>query len=341
MSLVVAGCGREDQIVVYSVPKETAPSPAQPSQQPAPPAQTSSEITWQTPAGWKQLAGGQMRFAAFQASADDPNVLLTVVPLGTEAGDLKANVNRWEGQLGLPPSDEASLSKVAKPLEVNGVSGHLIDLTSPENPGQPRQRMLAAILPREQRIWFFKLAGPIDVVSREQSNFEAFVRSVRFDSKAQGDDSAPPSLDTSTSGESATWTAPPGWERQLDKPMRVATYRAGTDDSAAELIITRFAPGQAGGLLDNINRWRGQVGLEPIADLNRAERPRAIAINGHEAWIYDFTGNAKQGESPKRIRVALSIAGAKLWFFKLQGSADAVAQQQAAFDRFLNSVKFE
>src|SRR5262245_43467033 len=50
------------------------------------------------------------------------------------------------------------------------------------------------------------------------------------------------------------WTAPPGWrEIQSSQPSRVATFNPG--EGLPEVAINVF-PGDTGGLLANVNRWR-------------------------------------------------------------------------------------
>ena len=69
-----------------------------------------------------------------------------------------------------------------------------------------------------------------------------------------------------TGSNSLTWTAPAGWTAMPDRPMRKATFAVkGADGAAADLSITSF-PGDTGGLLANLNRWRGQVGLPPFGE---------------------------------------------------------------------------
>ena len=48
----------------------------------------------------------------------------------------------------------------------------------------------------------------------------------------------------------------------------------------------------------------------------------------------------KLGQSPVRMLVAMVPHGERTWFFKLVGPADTVGQQQEAFDRFVQSVRF-
>ena len=60
------------------------------------------------------------------------------------------------------------------------------------------------------------------------------------------------------------WSVPAGWTKlDQQKPMRYATFVAGEGAGKIEVVLSTF-PGDVGGLIPNINRWRGQVGLGPI-----------------------------------------------------------------------------
>ena len=47
--------------------------------------------------------------------------------------------------------------------------------------------------------------------------------------------------------------------------MRLATYEMQGPAGPVEIAISQF-PGDVGGMLANINRWRGQVGLAPVTE---------------------------------------------------------------------------
>ena len=159
MGVAGLGCDRGDQIVAYSAPKESAKPaasvndgmPTLPAAQPQ--AAQGEPIDWTVPAGWKRLPGNDMRYASFQIWPDHPDVLLSIVPLGG-GEDLLANVNRWEGQVGLPASKETELPKEVQRLTIDDTTVDLIDLLAPET-ANPRLRMFAAIVPRPDRTWFF------------------------------------------------------------------------------------------------------------------------------------------------------------------------------------------
>lgn len=176
----MAGCEREEGITSYSAPKDSA-KPVDAVVADAPGEVQEPQIQWTVPAGWKEMPAQEMRYAAYGVSADDPSVVLTVIPLGPVAGKILPNVNRWEQQLGLPPTPEGDLSKVVARLEVGGLTIHKVDLTGPKPAdGQKQMGMLAAILPTAERVWFFKIIGSAAVVAEQRAAFEAFLKSVRF-----------------------------------------------------------------------------------------------------------------------------------------------------------------
>jgi hypothetical protein len=60
------------------------------------------------------------------------------------------------------------------------------------------------------------------------------------------------------------WSLPVNWVSGELGQFRVASFRFSNESTADDVTVTRF-PGQSGGFLRNINRWRGQVGLDPTA----------------------------------------------------------------------------
>jgi hypothetical protein len=66
------------------------------------------------------------------------------------------------------------------------------------------------------------------------------------------------------SGANLQWTAPAHWAVKSGSAMRKGSYAIRHEAGEADLSITAF-PGDTGGLLANLNRWRGQIGLAPLA----------------------------------------------------------------------------
>jgi len=138
-------------------------------------------------------------------------------------------------------------------------------------------------------------------------------------------------------GPGLTWTAPSGWTAKPASAMRKATYTiTGDGDVTADLSITAF-PGSVGGDLANINRWRGQVQLPPIAAADLPSATGRVETHGLRVTTVDFTGTASGG--PTRVLGAIVPVGDATWFFKLTGPVSIVTREQAAFASFLQTIR--
>jgi hypothetical protein len=138
---------------------------------------SSNEVafTAKTPAGWSAGKVDGMRKAAFVIEDGDQKAEVTVIDLAREAGDRRANVNRWRGQVGSEPVDESQLRQSLKPIDVGGQSGDFVELA-----GSTGQSILGVIVDRGEKTWFFKLQGDTTVATAQKSNFETYVRSVKW-----------------------------------------------------------------------------------------------------------------------------------------------------------------
>lgn len=135
-------------------------------------------------------------------------------------------------------------------------------------------RLLAAIVPAGEKIWFFKLAGAAPAVAAEQARFQQFVESLKFADKKDSP---------------VIWTLPPGWrEAEGRNQMRFATLRAGPE--SLELSVTPLGR-ESGEIVPNINRWRGQIGLGRIRDESELQPPpRRVTVHGKEITLIDMLG---------------------------------------------------
>ena len=299
-------------------------------------------INWTTPPGWKQLPGNAMRFASFLVNQNPP-VQMTVVPLGPESGALLPNVNRWEGQLGLPASSAEKLDSVVTKSTVNGLAVARVDLSSPAS-AATQSRMLAAIVPARGRVWFFKLVGPVDVVGQQKANFDGFVSSLTPSGSGDGGLAAPakpqaapaaPSVSMKLSGfkAGADWVEIPN-----PKAPRMIGFSVGPDAAKADVVVTRFAEGQTGSFLDNLNRWRGQLGLDPVTDARSVDMADATVGSTHQAALITIENPAST--PPKKMIVSLAVVGPDMWFIKLSGPTETVEKAKPAFEAFMKSLEF-
>src|SRR5688572_25172164 len=165
--VAVLGCEKGDDIHTYSAPKE--PPPVKP-------------VEFAVPDGWRELRPQQMQYAAFAIDPQRSDATLTIVALPRESNELAPNVNRWERELGLPPSPPEAVEKLVTHVDVGDAHVDTVDLSGTDaanGTAEPR-RTLAAMVPNGTLTWFFKLKGPPDVVEKQKANFDAFVRSLKF-----------------------------------------------------------------------------------------------------------------------------------------------------------------
>ncbi len=147
--------------------------------------------------------------------------------------------------------------------------------------------------------------------------------------------------DTSgAAGPALEYQRPTDWQEAPPGQMRAASFRvAGKDGKQADVSVIPL-PGMAGSDLDNVNRWRGQVGLPGVSEAELAKLAQPVEIAGQPATLYEQAGiNPGSGEKT-RILAAITRRDGAAWFFKMTGDDDLVAQQKPAFIEFLKSVTF-
>jgi len=140
-------------------------------------------------------------------------------------------------------------------------------------------------------------------------------------------------------GDKPTWTVPAGWQEGPLAQFLVAKYViAGANGTTAAVNISSLA-GDGGGLLPNVNRWRTQLGLAPMAETDLANLP-TIDASGTKATLIEFSGtDARSGKPAQLVGVVLPLNG-QTWFYKLMGDATVVAQQKDALVKFVQSAKY-
>lgn len=118
--------------------------------------------------------------------------------------------------------------------------------------------------------------------------------------------------------------------------MRKGSYAiAGENGAEADMSITAF-PNDVGGELANVNRWRGQIQLPPVAE---ADLPSVVVRHDHNGLKFGEVDLLGSGENPQRILGAWAAFGGDTWFFKLMGPDAVVAREKAAFSAFIDSIK--
>jgi hypothetical protein len=137
------------------------------------------------------------------------------------------------------------------------------------------------------------------------------------------------------SGQDLAWQAPPQWTSKPAGAMRKATYAVPGDGADSDLSITAF-PGDVGGELMNVNRWRGQLGLPPLRPEELDASVSRVEANGLKMTLVEL---ASQGDPNGKAMIGAMVpVGGSTWFFKLTGPGASIRSSKPAFLEFLHTV---
>jgi hypothetical protein len=152
-----------------------------------------------------------------------------------------------------------------------------------------------------------------------------------------------PGMGAKAGGRAApfTWTTPTGWEEVSGHAMRAATWRVSSEpltDCSLSLL-----PGVGGAMLDNVNRWRGQMGAAPLSAEEVAALPRKPLLGAEAVFLnvegrYAGMGGDKAIEKARMLGLLLSRPGSAV-FLKFAGPTAVVAANEEAFLALAASVK--
>ncbi len=346
LAATLAGCGRDD-VKVYQVAKDNSSSGSPAANQPVPPAQNNNtqpdnaqpQLQFAVPPGWQQIAPSEMRIASFavtNAAGQAADVGVIPLPAGENELDL---INMWRDQVQLP----ATTSDDSGTVQVGDGTGKLFEFvsTAPIIDQKFRQRMMVAMLTRGSTSWFFKITGEDSFVVSQKDVFLKFLKSVSFSAVAPNISSAAPApAAAQNDNANSIWTVPSGWQAMPPSQFLLAQYLVQDGDARAEVNVSELA-GEGGGLLANLNRWRGQLGLPPIAQEDDfSKMVDSVVVPGGQGELVDMTGtNSKTGQPSRLIGVVLPQAG-QTWFYKLMGDPKLVAAQKDAFIKFIQSARY-
>ena len=106
----------------------------------------------------------------------------------------------------------------------------------------------------------------------------------------------------------------------------------GTGMATVSLTVLQ---GDGGGLLGNVNRWRGQLGLEPLNETNLASGVQSVDSLGSEARLIDLNGTSNRTQLDTRLVGVIVSRNELTWFYKLMGTPAVVAAEKDEFLKYL------
>ena len=253
---------------------------------------------WELPEAWKELPGSGIRLATLEMGDIEISVTRLGRPSGGERQYLLSNINRWRKQLMLPALDSSQLAQNSyKVSTADGNDVTVVDLLGHLN---------ASSLP------------PMAGGGKGRAPFAG---------------GAAPSPPRSTSRPEFKHKAPADWVAKTPGMMQSLLYNVPGEGGSADASVVRLG-GSGGGLLNNVNRWRGQVGLDPLASEDDVDSQTVVIAERDAAYL------RIDGSNGKAMLIAMAPRDGQVWFFKLLGEQSVVAKQESAFKDFLASIEF-
>lgn len=256
---------------------------------------------WSLPEGWREIPGSGMRFATLQFDAADETMEVSIMALPRQS-DL-ANVNRWRGQLNLPPISEADMATKTEKIEFKDGTATLVDLVGTAAGGGMSGAPFAGAKP------------PI------------------------GHPPIGPQSGTS-SGSSVEFKAPEEWSPAALEVSRggitlrhEAAFEVKSGDKLVEITVDRMPAG--GGLLANINRWRGQIKLDPLTQEQLDKESEKVDIDGQPRDYVKLVGPTET------ILGVVAEQDGMAWYLKLKGDKELAEQERERFEEFVKSIQLK
>ena len=145
------------------------------------------------------------------------------------------------------------------------------------------------------------------------------------------------SMPAAPAANTITWQVPEGWtESPNASSILTAVWEAGD----ARITVTKLSSA-GGGVLPNINRWRGQVGLEPVQSIE-AQQMVMVKVGDGVAGLIDLVSPEGMETTIDRIMVVMlpRPQDGLTWYFKMTGPIQAIDEHEPEFVRFVESIRF-
>src|ERR1041384_3657743 len=151
--------------------------------------------------------------------------------------------------------------------------------------------------------------------------------------------SSPSTLSANVPGLTTTTTAeaPKNWEPQALSQMRQASFIVRGDNGAtADISLVKLGPA-AGNILDNVNRWLGQLKQPAVTE----EKLRSMIQPLGDAAVVDLSGQPENGDPAKDGRIVGAIAADEnaTAFYKMRGNAGLVGAEKENFLKWVSASR--
>ena len=131
-----------------------------------------------------------------------------------------------------------------------------------------------------------------------------------------------------------TWDLPDTWVPSKGHSMRLASFDVPFSRGVGDLSIVSLS-GSSGGLLANVNRWRGQVELKPITE---SDILTTSSVGESKIGPYRVFKMINDNNNGKAIIAAVLPTGEKTFFIKLTTDIQGISELEPSFKKFCSSI---
>ena len=263
------------------------------------------EPKWKLPEGWTVGPKKTSRFAPLATLVIDAEskTQLTISSLGPNQ-DLRANANRWRGQLGLEPWTQDQVE--TEFTKADGDDFYLFDVVGTGS-GQMGGRGAApfANAPFLQRQ---AMQAKLDAAKRQ-----------------------------SPAAAALKYEAPDGWKESQTSGMVSATRftkKSAADPDIPTMITFTQMSAAVNNWPSNVERWARQAG-QILADDELATATEEFKIGGQASKLIELLDGSGQA-----IVAVMTVENQNAWFFKLTGDKESVQKELPTFRELLKTIKF-
>lgn len=252
--------------------------------------------TWTLPAGWTERPGNELRYRTLIPNSKSPlELTVSALPIGDSLNEsILANLNRWRNQLDLPFIEAADIPYRTEALKAGDIPVTLLNIVGKARP--------AAAMPG--------MAAPGMAMPGPQAG-------------------TPGASAPGGSGD-IRFQKPDPWMAVAPKQFIQSAFMV--VDGKKELLITVSRAG--GSAVANVNRWRGQMGLEPLDEPGVAQLLKEFPVGSRPGALLEMATESQA------LVVALIPAGGSTIFIKMMGDPKLATQERERFEAFARSVTF-
>jgi hypothetical protein len=136
-----------------------------------------------------------------------------------------------------------------------------------------------------------------------------------------------------------TWVLPAGWQEGKASSMRLASYNVPLSNGEIGDFSLVQLGGAAGGVMANINRWRGQIGLGSVEAEGLADSAHMHTTQQGQQFLHVTLINEANPDGA--ILGGIFQQQDYVLFAKLNVTLAGVEEAQESFEAFCNSIVFK